>query len=235
MSGPPPEPTQPNLVDIDVYCLKCGYNLRGLSGDPRRCPECFYMNPMGDALIPAEFISTQLRRMETAPTIALGCFALMAVSAVPVLLVIADSFRHPSMGNDGPCLCCGLPLLVALGGWLVSVVRFRDSCGGKAGWLRVLWRYHILGLGYMAVVFAAVSSTTAILRRLIDAAGRSDRATLFYTGFALVFCIGLLCAIIVFTPRVRSAAKGDMDQLQREVAVETARNLLRKRLANGKR
>ena len=27
-------------LDIDLYCLNCGYNLRGLPGDPIRCPEC---------------------------------------------------------------------------------------------------------------------------------------------------------------------------------------------------
>src|SRR3989442_10695322 len=31
------KPAKPE--DIDLYCLECGYNLRGLSGDPRRCPE----------------------------------------------------------------------------------------------------------------------------------------------------------------------------------------------------
>lgn len=33
--------TPASVEDIDLYCLQCGYNLRGQSGDPRRCPECF--------------------------------------------------------------------------------------------------------------------------------------------------------------------------------------------------
>ena len=46
----PDEPTSPAVSrdDRDLYCLQCGYNLRGLSGDPRRCPECGHMNPLGD-------------------------------------------------------------------------------------------------------------------------------------------------------------------------------------------
>jgi uncharacterized protein YxjI len=26
--------------DVDRFCLRCAYNLRGLAGDPVRCPEC---------------------------------------------------------------------------------------------------------------------------------------------------------------------------------------------------
>lgn len=31
--------------DTDRYCRLCGYNLRGLSGDSVRCPECGKLNP----------------------------------------------------------------------------------------------------------------------------------------------------------------------------------------------
>ena len=27
-------------IDEDLYCLSCGYNVRGLTGNPIRCPEC---------------------------------------------------------------------------------------------------------------------------------------------------------------------------------------------------
>lgn len=32
MSGPPPKSTLPHLADIEICCLKCGYNL-GSNGD----------------------------------------------------------------------------------------------------------------------------------------------------------------------------------------------------------
>jgi hypothetical protein len=54
----------PRFLDRDLYCLKCGYNLRGLSGDPVRCPECGYDNPIADVEIPADLIAAQLKKME---------------------------------------------------------------------------------------------------------------------------------------------------------------------------
>lgn len=32
-------------LPIDMDCLNCGYNLRGLYGNPIRCPECFQESP----------------------------------------------------------------------------------------------------------------------------------------------------------------------------------------------
>ena len=54
-SARPGSPSPPE--DLDLYCLECGYNLRGHSGDPRRCPECFHLNSVGDAELSAEMIS----------------------------------------------------------------------------------------------------------------------------------------------------------------------------------
>src|SRR5437870_5646396 len=71
-----------NAIDEDLYCLTCGYNLRGLPCvDPARCPECGEMNPLGDVLIPAEWIRTALRAMETSPTMCVACAVLFAFVA----------------------------------------------------------------------------------------------------------------------------------------------------------
>src|SRR5262245_4320370 len=66
---------------IDVYCLSCGYNLRGLSGDPCRCPECAHLNPIGDLLVPAGVISRYLRALETWPAVGAGA-ALLGLPAL---------------------------------------------------------------------------------------------------------------------------------------------------------
>ena len=52
----------------NIYCLQGGYNLRGLSGDPVRCPECGEKNSLGSAAIPARYIESALRNMNTTPT-----------------------------------------------------------------------------------------------------------------------------------------------------------------------
>lgn len=63
----PREPIPLKPDDIDIHCLNRGYNPRGLSGDPRRCPECFCMNLMSDSIVPVELISARLCQMESSP------------------------------------------------------------------------------------------------------------------------------------------------------------------------
>ena len=112
------------LITCDLYCLRCGYNLRGLSGDPVRCPECAFLNPLGDAEIPAALISRQLKRMETAPASCVAC-VLAFVFLIPVTwfgrfegarcsAVPHSSDRH--MGRSGP----PLPWFLPGEGWLAS-------------------------------------------------------------------------------------------------------------------
>lgn len=45
----PSSPSGPE-IDTDAYCRRCTYNLRGLSGDPVRCPECGQLNTLTDLL-----------------------------------------------------------------------------------------------------------------------------------------------------------------------------------------
>jgi len=227
-----PEPTPPNLEDIDIYCLKCGYNLRGLSGDPRRCPECFYMNPMGDALPPAELISTQLRRMETAPATALVCFAILLVAAVPLLAMLPDLIDNNPPRAERSC-CCNLFMPAAVVGWVSSVVRFRNSCRKRPGWGRVLVRYHIIGLAAMVGVSGLVLFVGLLLQSLIGASERSGVTALLYTAAVFILVVGTVVLHTRLLPRLRTLARGDMDQLQREVAVEITRETLRKNLAKG--
>ena len=55
VSGPGQVP-----ADLDLFCLGCGYNLRGLCGDPRCCPECGTNNRVSDLTIPSHVIAKQL-------------------------------------------------------------------------------------------------------------------------------------------------------------------------------
>jgi hypothetical protein len=42
------DPSRP--MDFDARCLRCSYRLRGLAGDPIRCPECFLANSRAELL-----------------------------------------------------------------------------------------------------------------------------------------------------------------------------------------
>ncbi|MHC4443198.1 MAG: hypothetical protein ACYTF1_09325 [Planctomycetota bacterium] len=96
--------------DIDLYCLQCGYNLRGHTGDPRRCPECGSLNPVGDLVLPAPLIKAQLRRMETAPTLCVGASVIFLIGCFQWLsfAILSSSMGQPWIGT-GMFVCCGLP------------------------------------------------------------------------------------------------------------------------------
>jgi hypothetical protein len=218
MDAPSAQPGSPSPPqDLDLYCLECGYNLRGLSGDPRRCPECFHLNPVGDAELSAEVISRQLRRMETAPALCVGSFVVGAAMAVPTIATILEA------RNANTSFCCGGTLLVPAIVWLGGISEFATSCMGKPGWFRVLMRYHFYGVTMAAIVVAAVAGIALPLFYNV----RSD------WQFLLIVTI-LIFAIVLSVPPVsrwahRRAREG-LEPLQREVAVKLARDRIRRQL-----
>ena len=122
------EPTEPQTdaaaIDTDLYCVECGYNLRGLSGDPVRCPECGYHNPLGDVKIPAEIITRQLREMESP----LATCALSALLGLPFLAAVVVTACEAFIAGT-PFLTAALcPALLGAGLlalWLRGVHVFR--------------------------------------------------------------------------------------------------------------
>lgn len=93
-------------LDRDVFCLQCGYNLRGLSGDPIRCPECGYNNDLGVASIPADLIRTTLHQMETYPTWCVVMSLGLAFMVIPA-----------ATGNPAALLLAGIGAASCLYGW----------------------------------------------------------------------------------------------------------------------
>lgn len=118
-----PQPTD----DRDIPCLNCGYNLRGLSGDPRRCPECGVLNPIGDVAVPERLIGKQLKRLETLPAVCAGT-------------CIAAVVGFPIAQSSVPC-CVSLLICPLL--WLVCMLGFRGECQAKPGWAKALALYHL--------------------------------------------------------------------------------------------
>lgn len=138
MSGAPSErPEAAPVLDRDLYCIECGYNLRGLSGDPVRCPECGLQNAVTLMEIPADQIVAQLKRMESAP----------AYSFAALLLIISGLALQATWGM-GPRVAPGLcvsPTIVGLILFPWSLYRARASCRQQPGWLAAMLAYYAFG------------------------------------------------------------------------------------------
>lgn len=235
MAEVPSNPTPSGAVsdDIDLYCLNCGYNLRGLSGDPRRCPECGFMNPMGDLEIPAPIIRQQLRKMETGPTLCVAAVLVMGVFIIPFILATASG-----PGSDPePLVCCGPPIFAAVPIWFLGMNSFRASCQGKRGWGRLLWRFHCYGVmltlavGLPIVIGSQFFVSPAWRQWKSDGGFFADAAE----GFVLVLLVIWVGLLLLLIRWGYAQAKRDIEPMQRDVAVEIARTWVRQRLASQRR
>jgi hypothetical protein len=209
------DPTDPRLIagDVDFYCAGCGYNLRGLAGDPKRCPECGQFNPIELLIIPAEAIRKALRRLETAPTVAFMGL-LMLVGAALLLRV---SYTPSAILGVFAAACT-----------LVGVSGFAHECQYRAGWFGALLWYFLYGTLLLA---AGIGMPIALLW----AGGLTlERA---FRGTAAP-CVWLVIAVVVATiPAVLSvrvlyrAAQRVIRELQRETAVRMAQQAHRHAIA----
>ncbi len=214
-----------DLTNIDLYCLHCGYNLRGLSGDPRRCPECGKLSPISEMTLSAQAITAQLRRMETWPTACIGCVLLLMLSltlAVLALVVVGPTRE----------VCAGLtlPVLILVPLWYYAAGRFSAACMDRPGWSQVLMEYHIYGI---ALCLVMVVSFGLPLSYVLQDLGRDPPRSILLTGLAIL--IGGFTAVIVLAPLARRRCKAKMDALQRDVAVKLAGEYLRRRLSRARR
>jgi len=110
-----PDPQSPikadASIDIDLYCLECGYNLRGLSGDPVRCPECFSEASQQDLRYPLRLIRRRARGLHLiglaslvlflASIVSLLCISRIAAAALPLLFATLVAFRRVSRAAPG--------------------------------------------------------------------------------------------------------------------------------------
>lgn len=214
-------------LDRDLYCLTCGYNLRGLAGDPVRCPECGNLNPIGDVEIPAPIIKAQLRRMETSPA---ACLAAI-LFGLPVhiffwSLVAAGALED--QGVWGIVSCIGLAALAAVGLWLEGCRRFRDSCLRKPGWGTALLMYHVHGLAVLVSTIAGVPLFIVLMVRFADR---------YIAAFPSSEFVWILVGLVLGGPAVYfwvrwlyRLATARLIPLQREVAVTIARDRARRDL-----
>ena len=153
-------------LNRDLYCLGCGYNLRGLSGDPLRCPECGMFNALADLEVPAAMIRRAVRRLETGPAFCTGA-VVMWLCLVPVLLAGLAGFRGTAPPPKEILIFLMIVIAFAAAGWIVGVIMFRSSCGEKPGWGIALAKFHLYGAGVAAFFFAAIASGLFALIRLL--------------------------------------------------------------------
>lgn len=124
-------PDSPRIAgEVDFHCSCCGYNLRGLSGDPRRCPECFQLNPVDDAIPPAETIEHAANKVRHRPA---WCILGLLMVSVPLL-------------NGAEAPCCLIAAQIALLAWLHGASSFAESCQYQPRYRWLLLRYHVYAI-----------------------------------------------------------------------------------------
>ncbi|MBU0637398.1 MAG: hypothetical protein KKB50_00920 [Planctomycetes bacterium] len=214
--------SQRNL-NVDLFCLECGYNLRGLPGDPIRCPECGFQNPVGDVELPAAVIAAQLKQMETAP----------AVSVLALLFLGPSVYLLVELALEGAGGEVGCPLtatLIVVGAFAGEVARFRSACQGQPGWLAALVRYQLVAF---ALIAAVVSVIVVVPAYLLNSGVTRRSATVerlaCFSGPLAAGVLGL--GLWRLLPPIYRWVKAPMERLQRDVAVKIARDAVRRRMA----
>lgn len=217
-------------LNLDLYCLGCGYNLRGLAGDPVRCPECFFENPVGDTAPPAAMISETLRQLETAPTL---CFAGLAGMIITAATAIGCAVTGNLEGGGTGVLCLGLPSSAF---FTLGMARFRETCGGNPAWRAALVRYQLCAAAMFASLLIPIGAAIGGHAFVIGLNRRSIPRELWAAGVSAT----LAAIAIVLTWRwcvipLYEAACAGIRPLQREVAFSMVRDYLRRRLIAGER
>lgn len=191
-------PSSPDArLDEDLYCIECGYNLRGLSGDPRRCPECGYDNPLNELIIPARIIRRQMIRLESAPTFAFAATLMLALGGL--LLILGST----------PCAI----VLFAVGAILLpaTIQQFGRNSRWRPGWVGVLGSFYLAGVGMFAPIPAGVLAAILFSANLPP--------VLVAPGVILLLFLSVAWPLY-------ARAKRQLAELQRVTAVELAKEEL---------
>ena len=198
-----------------MFCLNCGYNLRGHSGDPVRCPECGHTNQLADLEVPAELIARALRRMETGAAL---CGATMCALLYWLLPVLAVMLFPP---NAPPPLSVWAFVLTAIVAsvvfWVVGVFFFRASCGGKHGWFGALLRFNA-----SACLIAGMGVPVITLIWWCSLVVKASRPGIPVTK--ILFVIVCVPGLLLGTVWLYHRAKRMIRRLQRETAARYARS-----------
>lgn len=200
-----PRTSADGALDEDLYCVSCGYNLRGLFGDPARCPECGLLNDLSIAMIPAEMIRETLRKMESAPTWCVVCACLLTGS-LPILAGPRSAF-----------VCFVLVGFVSIPVWFASCAWMRSVYEGKPGWRRILLDFHV------ATLFCASGLILFMVYVLWKGVLPHQLSGITFVGMLLVEAAGFPIGL-----RIYFRARGRLHEMQRDAAIHIARERLRR-------
>jgi len=138
---------------VEWHCIRCEYDLRGHAGDPITCPECGFVNEVGELMAAARLTDEDIAPYETAPTMVILWFWLFSLG-----------FYFLTRGRwvAGAILC--VPTAMA---WIGAVRRFRERLRGEPGiWDALLW-FHITA-GLVVLGLSLLIAATSML----DSAGQ---------------------------------------------------------------
>lgn len=198
-----------------MFCLNCGYNLRGHSGDPIRCPECGHTNQLADLAVPGELIARALRRMETGAALCGATMCALLYWLLPVLAVMLFQPRPPLPLFVWVFVFAAIVASVVF--WVVGVFFFRASCGGKRGWFGALLRFNAL-----ACLIAGMCVSVIVLILWCSLVVKASRpATPVVEIIFVIVCVpGLLLGSVWLYRR----AKRMIHRIQRETAARYSRS-----------
>lgn len=163
-------------LDIDVPCIACGYNLRGLSRDGR-CPEC-----AGDIASSIARYEAELARREPplsmsslrwVRTLARGCLLILLAAAIDVCAVglligmLESSIPHLTIERLMPVWLIP-PALLAGGIWAITSAELGAAWNPERRWARRLLRGCVL---FLLVLDLFLFGTTSFSRNRIPNAG----------------------------------------------------------------
>ena len=168
--------------------------------------------------------------METAPLVsAIG----LALALLIVLVWILLPLHFASRGIDTelyPCMI--LPMFVAGVAWIFGGLAFQSACNGQPAWLCLLLRYYVVFLAMFVAIIAPPAMGFVCVVAFKLPPGELDLVLWLTPIVVLLSLVGIL-----WWPgrAVHRWLRAPMDQLQRKVAVEAARNdvRLRQRLPRG--
>lgn len=199
----------------DLFCLKCGYNLRGLSGDPRRCPECGHHNRMEHLEIPAELIQRTLRRLETGAALCGAMTATVLFWLLPSLIVML--YGPASSTHIYVWIFVVAGAVVAMAAWIAGMIRFRRSCGGMRGWHFALLRFHFFALAIAASGLAAIIDVCLCIARVFVP------VSLPFPVFEVLPSLIFVPSMLLLSVWLYRLARNSIRPLQRQTAAQVAR------------